>query len=70
MGWESIVAMILKFLPTLISWIVELIKGVKGKPALAAHFAGADSDHGKAILDTMITSLQAERAKLEVASIA
>lgn len=64
MGWEAILSMILKFLPTLITWIVDLIKGIKGKPAVA-HLAGsATAEHGVQVIDTLVASLLLERAKL------
>jgi hypothetical protein len=64
MGWEAIVSMILKFLPSLITWIVDLIKGIKGKPAFSAHLAAVTPDHGAQVLDALIGALQVERAKL------
>ena len=63
MSWEAIVAAILKFLPTLVGWIIDLVKGIKNKPAFA-FAADATADHGAQVLDVLIATLQAERAKL------
>lgn len=63
MGWEQIIGMILKFLPTLVSWIVELIKTIKGGKG-KTFFEAASTDHGVKVIDGLIAALQYERAKL------